>query len=158
MIDLNELDRLAELVESSNISELTLREGKARITIRRRDRTAPASAGMLVPYGYPAGADVETESPDDDDLYIDAGDFEDEEEASSTSWIAAPLVGIFHHIKPMTGIGAKIRPGQVVGEIAAMKIVSEIRAESEGRITDVLAEDGMAVEYGQALFEVEREP
>ena len=66
--------------------------------------------------------------------------------------LSSPMVGVFYHTEPPLPFAAEIKPGQVVGSIESMKLMNDVRAESAGRIADILIEDGAPVEYGQTLF------
>ena len=74
--------------------------------------------------------------------------------------IASPLVGVFYtapaedaeaFVKP----GDRVKKGQVVGIVEAMKLMNEITSDYDGVIRKVCAENAEAVEYGQPLFLVE---
>lgn len=70
-----------------------------------------------------------------------------------------PMVGIFYvsdteRGAPLVQAGDEVKKGQVIGIIEAMKLMNEIRAEYDGIITEVLAENGQIVEYGQPLFRI----
>ncbi len=52
-------------------------------------------------------------------------------------------------------IGAQVKEGETVCIIEAMKILNEIEADRSGTITQILCENGQAVEYGQPLFTIE---
>jgi acetyl-CoA carboxylase biotin carboxyl carrier protein len=74
--------------------------------------------------------------------------------------IKSPMVGTFYAsaepgAKPYAGVGQRVSKGQVVCIIEAMKIMNEIESEYDGVVTEVLAENGHAVEYGQVLFRVD---
>lgn len=73
--------------------------------------------------------------------------------------ITAPMVGTFYagaepEAEPFVKIGTKITEENVVCILEAMKLFTEIEAEVSGEITEILAEDGQLVEYGQPLFKV----
>ena len=51
-------------------------------------------------------------------------------------------------------VGSKIGSDSIVCIIEAMKVMNEIQAEMSGTVTEILVEDGEAVEYGQPLFKV----
>ena len=75
--------------------------------------------------------------------------------------IKSPMVGTFY-IAPSPGsdpfvkVGSVVRKGQTIAIIEAMKIMNEIEAEFDCRITSVLAEDGEPVEFDMPLFGVEK--
>ena len=140
-MDVAELERLIALMQHAQISELTLREGDSRVTLRKRQRTVSAA---LVVYGD-AGGDYVTEvemsepsppAPPEDITVI------------------APLVGVFRHNKPMVGLGAKVVEGQKIGTIQAVKLLTDLTAPTDGVVVDVFIEDGHPVEYGHTLFTI----
>ena len=70
------------------------------------------------------------------------------------------MVGTFYRsaspgAAPFIEIGQKVNEGDTLCIIEAMKILNEIESEKSGTITQVLAENGQAVEYGQPLFVIE---
>ena len=70
------------------------------------------------------------------------------------------MVGTFYRSatpggKPLVEVGDKVQAGQAVCIIEAMKIMNEIESDHAGTVTQVLVEDGRAVEFGQPLFIVE---
>lgn len=75
--------------------------------------------------------------------------------------INSPMVGTFYKApspgaSPFASVGQSIKKGDCVGIIEAMKIMNEIEAEFDCRIVKMLVEDGQPVEYGMALYEVEK--
>lgn len=75
--------------------------------------------------------------------------------------INSPMVGTFYKApspgaSPFASVGQSIKKGECVGIIEAMKIMNEIEAEFDCRIVKMLVEDGQPVEYGMALYEVEK--
>jgi acetyl-CoA carboxylase biotin carboxyl carrier protein len=74
--------------------------------------------------------------------------------------IKSPMVGTFYRAaspgaKPFVELGQKVAEGDPVCIIEAMKILNEIEAEVAGTVTQVLCENGQAVEFGQPLFVIE---
>ena len=74
--------------------------------------------------------------------------------------VKSPMVGTFYRSatpggSPFVEVGQKVNEGDVICIIEAMKILNEIEAEKSGTITQVLGENGQAVEYGQPLFVIE---
>lgn len=145
-MDLDELERLVDLVQSANIRELTLRQNDARVTIRKA--ASPVGSQALTP--YVEGFDLEDEV---EPLEQNAPPhpFEPEDQ---TVPILSPLVGVFRHTRPLVGLGARVKRGQKVGEIEAMKILNEVTASVNGKVVDLLVEDGQPVEYGQELYAI----
>ena len=77
-------------------------------------------------------------------------------EAAGT-FISSPFVGTFYRAPSpeapsFVDVGQAVRKGQVVCIVEAMKLMNEIEAESEGKIEEILVQNGEHVEYGQHLF------
>ena len=77
-------------------------------------------------------------------------------EAAGT-FISSPFVGTFYRAPSpeapsFVDVGQSVRKGQVVCIVEAMKLMNEIEAESEGKIEEILVQNGEHVEYGQHLF------
>jgi acetyl-CoA carboxylase biotin carboxyl carrier protein len=73
--------------------------------------------------------------------------------------IVSPMVGTFYHgaspdSPPFVDVGAAVNEDSVVCIIEAMKVMNEIKAETNGVIAEVLVENGKPVQFGQALFRV----
>ena len=73
--------------------------------------------------------------------------------------VASPLVGTFYsapspEAEAFVNVGDKVKKGQILGIIEAMKLMNEIESEYDGVIEAVLIEDGSVVEYGQPLFRI----
>ena len=73
--------------------------------------------------------------------------------------IKSPIVGTFYATpspdsEPYVEVGSKVTSQTIVCIIEAMKVMNEIKAETEGTIADILVKNGQAVEYGQVLFKV----
>jgi acetyl-CoA carboxylase biotin carboxyl carrier protein len=74
--------------------------------------------------------------------------------------IESPMVGTFYAAPspgadPFVREGDRVKAGQVLCVIEAMKLMNEIEAKLDGTILKVLVENGAAVEYGQPLFQIE---
>ena len=74
--------------------------------------------------------------------------------------VKSPMVGTFYRsaspgAKAFVEVGSQVKEGDTVCIIEAMKILNEIEAEHAGTVTQILAENGQAVEYGQPLFVLE---
>ena len=70
------------------------------------------------------------------------------------------MVGTFYRASspgnpPFVEVGQKVKEGDVLCIIEAMKILNEIEADKAGTIARILGENGQAVEYGQPLFVIE---
>ena len=71
----------------------------------------------------------------------------------------APMVGVFYdrpseNAMPFVSIGSKVKKGDVLCIIEAMKLMNEITAECDGEVVDICLENGQVVEFGQTLFKL----
>jgi oxaloacetate decarboxylase alpha subunit len=152
-IDLEIIKKLISLMDSSQISELDVELGKLKVRIRKG--SFPVSISMsreMVSSPLPA---------ENNPSFITK-----EEIPSLTSPksnlipIIAPMVGTFYRgaapdVAPYVEKGSSISPGQTICIIEAMKLMNEIQSEVQGKIVDILVDNGQPIEYGQPLFLVE---
>ncbi len=155
-MDTKIVQRLAEIMARHGLSELEIEEAGARVHLCRGGVVAAASAPLaspvmaVVPVSEPAAAaaaPVQSEAP------AASGS------ASSVTTITSPLVGTFYtasspEAEPFVHEGSVVTAGTTVCIIEAMKVMNEVKAESDGVITRVLLPNKSAVEYGTALFEM----
>ncbi len=82
-------------------------------------------------------------------------------EVDEGSFISSPFVGTFYRAPSpeapsFVEAGQSVRKGQVVCIVEAMKLMNEIEAEAEGKIEEILVQNGEHVEYGQHLFRLSK--
>jgi oxaloacetate decarboxylase alpha subunit len=144
----SESERLREIirvVQESGIGEVTIEDGELRVTVRSSDERADVPvAAVAVPtapvHEEPAGA-IEPLSGD-------------------VIRIESPMVGTFYRApqpdaSPFVEEGDAVEPGQTLCILEAMKLMNEVKAESEAIVRRICVENAAAVEYGQLLFELE---
>ncbi|TAN11036.1 MAG: acetyl-CoA carboxylase biotin carboxyl carrier protein [Burkholderiaceae bacterium] len=153
-MDLRKLKTLVDLVSESDISELeiTEAEGKVRIVKANPAVAAPAIAAAPMVLPVAAGAPIAQAAVPATPAAAAEGE--------SGFVVKSPMVGTFYRSasadgNPLVEIGQKVKEGDVLCIIEAMKIMNEINAEKAGTVTQVLSENGDAVEYGQPLFVIE---
>lgn len=150
-MDLRKLKTLIDLVSESGVAELEITEGDDRVKIVNRVGAAPVPAAAPVvpavtaPAAAPAVAVTATE--------VVAAPVAAEE----TRTINSPMVGTFYRApspgaKPFADIGQRVKAGDTVCIIEAMKLLNEIETEYDGVIKEILVENGQPVEFGQPLF------
>lgn len=149
---MSDIRTLAELVEKHGLTALDYAEGEAHIRIERTP--APVTAAVpAVPAApaAPAAAPAPAAEPVKDE---DAGaDF------NAAKMVLSPMVGVFYASPspsdpPFVTVGSKVKKGDVLCIIEAMKLMNEITAEEDGEIIDICAANGSVVEYGQILFKL----
>ena len=86
-----------------------------------------------------------------------AGDKIVQVQAPAGNIVKSPLVGTFYaapaeDAEPFVKVGDSVKEGQVLAIVEAMKLMNEIESDFAGTVTEILVENGEAVEYGQPLF------
>ena len=150
-MDLRKLKTLIDLVSDSNVSELeiTEAEGKVRI-VKSMGVAAPVVLQQAAPV---AAAPVSVAAAPVAEAPVVA-------EAAAGHAVKSPMVGTFYRSSspgsaPFIQIGSVVKEGDTLCIIEAMKILNEIESDKSGTVTQILCENGQAVEYGQPLFIVE---
>ncbi|MGC6606544.1 MAG: acetyl-CoA carboxylase biotin carboxyl carrier protein [Lentimonas sp.] len=148
-MDLKVIKQVVELMKRSELSEFELEEEgfKLRLTRKGAD-AAPQIIQAATPVAAAAPAASAAEAPAAAPV-----------EQSGISIIKSPMVGTFYTASSpespaFVKIGDKVGADTVVCIVEAMKVMNEIQAEMSGTITEVLIENGEAIEYGQPLFKV----
>ncbi|MGM9425714.1 acetyl-CoA carboxylase biotin carboxyl carrier protein [Hydrogenophaga sp. MI9] len=156
-MDLRKLKTLIDLVSESNVSELEITEAEGKVRIVK---SAPASAVAQVMAVAPA-APVLAAAPAAGEAAAAAPAAAPVVAAEPTGHIVkSPMVGTFYRAsspgaKPFAEVGQSIKEGETICIVEAMKILNEIECDKSGTITQILVENGQAVEYGQPLFVIE---
>ena len=149
------VDRLAGLLERSDVTELEVEAGGTGIILRKATApTAPASAAV------PSEAAGGGHAPDADVTAGRAGPAAPGPPAATRTAVMAPLTGIFYASPtpgspPFVEVGREVVVGQVIGLIEAMKLFNEIKSDKAGRVVRVVPENGALVKAKHPLIEVE---
>lgn len=156
-INFNELRELLDAISQTDITELTLKINDFELTVRKDSAVVTNTAVYSVPVANPAvtttavstvnSSQQETPSPETTPPMVDK------------NWVAitSPMVGTFYlapapNEPSFVEINDRIREGQTVCIIEAMKLMNEIEAEISGQIMEIVVENGEPVEYGQTLM------
>ena len=140
------IEEMLQLMESRGLVELELEHQGIRLRLKKAGH-APGPqlveyvSGMPQPIVPPPAA-------------------KPSEESTRRIVIKSPMVGTFYRAPapdapPFVEIGQELDTGQVVCIIEAMKLMNEIKADVSGRVVEILADNGDAVEFGQPLFALE---
>jgi len=148
-MDIRKIKKLIELLENSGLGEIEIKEGDDAIRISR------CSVGVQTMMAAPAAA-----AP----LPIAAAAVAPEEETTDAKTglpeghaVTSPMVGSFYaapspESKNFVEIGSKVKVGDTLCIIEAMKIFNEIESDKAGRIVAILKEPGDPTEFGEPLF------
>ncbi|MDO9164709.1 MAG: acetyl-CoA carboxylase biotin carboxyl carrier protein [Rhodoferax sp.] len=148
-MDLRKLKTLIDLVSESNVSELEITEAEGKVRIVKGGGAMVQHYAAPVAMPAPGAMPVQSAEPVAAPVPVVAG-----------HTVKSPMVGTFYRssspgAKAFVEVGDSIKAGETVCIIEAMKILNEIEADKSGTVTQILCENGQAVEYGQPLFVIE---
>ena len=149
-MDLRKLKTLIDLVSESNVSELEITEAEGKVRIVKGGG-AVVQQVMAAPM-MPAVAAAPVAAAPAADAAAPA--------AAQGHTVKSPMVGTFYRssapgAKSFVEVGSQVKEGDTLCIIEAMKILNEIEADKSGTVTQILGENGQAVEFGQPLFIIE---
>jgi acetyl-CoA carboxylase biotin carboxyl carrier protein len=144
-MDIRKIKKLIELLETSGIAELEIKEGEESVRISRQPLTvvqgvAPIAAPLAA---VPAAAAAPPVAED-----------------VSGHQVKSPMVGTFYGAAsptsgPFVTQGQQVNVGDTLCIIEAMKMMNQIEADKAGKIRSILVENGSPVEFDQVLFIIE---
>ncbi len=154
-MNIKQIKALAQILAQNDLSALEINEGETHIRLERTVAQPVAQAGavLVAPPMPAAAAQSAQEAPASAPVEDPGVDFNDVFEAKS------PLVGVFYAApspgaEPFVRVGSRVKKGDVLCIVEAMKLMNEIQAERDGEIVDICAHDGDVVEFGQTLFKL----
>ena len=143
-VDRERAERIREvvrIVQETGVGEITIEEDGMRVSVRRTVEEPLAPAAGLAPLPEPELPPI---APPDDAFVR----------------VESPMVGTFYRAPspgaaPFVSEGDPVAIGQTLCILEAMKLMNEVKAETEGIVRAIHAHNAEAVEYGQLLFELE---
>lgn len=146
-MDLQSVKELAQLMEDKGLTSLEVEEDGQHICLKKEIWVSTQMAPVIP--AAPTAASVVPTPPENNGIV----NFNDVTE------IKSPMVGTVYvapspDTDPYVQVGDKVKKGQVLCVIEAMKLMNEFTAPQSGEIVDICVEDGQLVEYGQCLFKI----
>jgi acetyl-CoA carboxylase biotin carboxyl carrier protein len=158
-VDISDLKEILRILEAQDITEFELEQDGVKLRVCRHAThpgapsvvthlPLPAAAASPVPSGAgpaPASAEAAVAAP--------------AEAAADGTVLKSPIVGTFYrspdpNAGPFVSVGDRVKVGQVLCIIEAMKLMNEIEAEMAGEVVKVHPENGQPVQYGDPLFTI----
>jgi len=144
-MDRKELDALLKLLRRHGVAEFTLEEKDVSVSVSFLGAgTVPvvAAAPLAAPPVAPSAAPASAPAP---------------RPAGDSRAVRAPIVGTFYRspapdAPPYVNVGDRVRKGQVVCIVEAMKLMNQIESDVDGVVLEILVENGAPVQFGQELF------
>lgn len=151
-MNFKEVEKLIDIFSKNSISSIFLKEGDFEIHLEKNAPVTQAPVSVVpvapsAPVAQAVSAPVAQESTSASE--------------QSGTFIESPMVGTFYrcpapNAAPYVNVGDKIKKGQIIGIVEAMKIMNEIEAEFDCKIVEIVANDAQPVEFGSKLIKVEK--
>jgi acetyl-CoA carboxylase biotin carboxyl carrier protein len=149
-MDMKQIKALLQEFDASTLSKLKITQDAFSIELEKNIGVVAAPmiaapvAAAPVAVAAPAAVEAAVSAP------VHTGDM-----------IVSPMVGTFYgspspDSAPFVKVGDRVKKGQVIGILEAMKIMNELEAEFDCKIVSILVSDAQAVEYDMPLFAVEK--
>jgi len=157
-MNIDKLKRIIAVLKEENLDEIEVRSLFSSIRIARRK-----AAGLQGSAGSTAAARADNAGDAWEDRAKGRGGEGDlspegeDAEYEGLEKMLSPMVGTFYRAsdpgdEPYVSVGKRVKKGDIICIIEAMKLMNEIEAECDGVIEKILVENSQPVEYGQVLF------
>lgn len=166
-MEYNHILELIKTVSESNLTNFHYEEGNVKIHMSSGDvvmmdpgftttvAQAPVNAEAIAPAVQSVAAEAVVQPVSEEASVADK-----KSAVANGKTINSPLVGTFYaapseDAEPFVKVGDRVKKGQIIAIVEAMKLMNEIESEYDGVITEILVDNASGVEYGEALFVVE---
>ena len=144
-MQIEEIIKLIETVSKSDVDTLNYATDAEKIVIKKNKTKLVAGEVQAVPVAQ--------------SVSFEASNTEEDVSAKGHT-ITSPLVGTFYSspspdAPSFVNVGDRVKKGQVIGIIEAMKLMNELESDFDGVVKEVLVKDETVVEFGQPLFILE---
>ena len=155
-MEYNNLLELIKTVSESNISGFQYEDGDTRIVIATGENTLPGLGGDS---GKAMAGKVSENSETVMSEVSVSKATQQEQNTVTGNIIKSPLVGTFYtapaeDAEAFVQVGDRVKKGQTLALVEAMKLMNDIESEYEGVVSEVFVKNGDMVEYGQPLFAI----
>jgi acetyl-CoA carboxylase biotin carboxyl carrier protein len=161
-----DIDNLFKLMEQHDVAEVTLRDGKIEVEVKRKHEPVVMSPGTVIAgsmesiNGVQEVRTAEAAAPEVPNKAADPSPPVEKTAADDYHSIEAPLVGTFYRSPspdsdPFVEVGTKVKKGQTLCIVEAMKSMNEIPSDVSGIVREICVENSDMVEFEQVLFKIE---
>lgn len=163
-MNIQDIKELARVMQETGLTSLHVTEGALDIHMERK---GSAVVEPVQPVTVPAAAVEQPAAPaaPQQAAVENQPQIQNEAPVGSTidfnhiTEVKSPMVGVFYaapspDAQPFVQVGSKVKKGDVLCIIEAMKLMNDVVAEEDGEIVEICAENGALVEFGQTLFKI----
>jgi acetyl-CoA carboxylase biotin carboxyl carrier protein len=170
-LDFNEIRQLLVTIAQTDIAEVTLKNNDFQLTVRKAvsfaNQFSPntVTTPTLAPVNITSQpVSILTSEPANTHSVETANQSSSNGPAITPKWVevTSPMVGTFYRASapgeaPFVEVGDRVRQGQTVCIIEAMKLMNEIEAEVSGQVMEILLDNGQPLEYGQPVMRINQD-
>ena len=156
-MDSNRLAEIADVMEDRGLTRVRVEEpdGTA-VELERASAAQPVAVPMPMPGAMAAPVAAPTVAPAAPELAAQAPAATPEPKGTE---VTAPMVGVFYAApapgdEPFVRVGSKVKAGETLCIIEAMKVLNEVTAEADGEVLEICVADGDLVEFGSCLMRI----
>jgi acetyl-CoA carboxylase biotin carboxyl carrier protein len=158
-MNIKNIRQLAQIMESSGLTAIEVFEGDSKLRLEKNissaaiNKNEPAANECVAPNAPIVPKIAEERVREISDFSERAVDF------NKITEVKSPMVGVFYaapseSAEPYVKVGSKVKKGDVLCIIEAMKVMNEIICETDGEIVDICVENAQVVEFSQILFKI----
>jgi acetyl-CoA carboxylase biotin carboxyl carrier protein len=153
---MEDVKKLVQLLERSDVTHIEWERGAEKVVLKRGNSVgAPAPAAPVV-HAAPVSAPVPAPAPA---AAAPAPKAEAKPADKPGVLVNSPFVGTFYRAPspespPFVDVGAKVKKGQTLCIVEAMKLMNEIESEVDGTVAEILVQNATPVEFGEPLFRI----
>jgi acetyl-CoA carboxylase biotin carboxyl carrier protein len=148
-VDIRKIKKLIELLESSSLTELEIHEGEESVKLSRHLQNVMAAPVLAAPQAASSPVVAAANVPAEPTSSVAT--------AEDGNTQRSPMVGTFYSAaspdaEPFVKIGQKVKEGEALCVVEAMKMFNQIESEFSGTVTKILVENGQPIEFDEPLF------
>ena len=148
--DIKDVKALAKILTDSGLTALEIDEGGSKIRLERTVTTVATASVAETTFTAPPEKPIKSAQKSVDGSTIDFNKIIE---------VTSPMIGIFYAAaspssEPFVSIGSRVKKGDILCIIEAMKVMNEIISDRDGEIVDVCVSNGQVVEFSQVLFKI----
>ncbi len=142
-MDLRKIKKLIEMLQESDLNEIEVKEGEESVRINRKKGDVEIPQQIVSPQVQSKEIVENVDEPEE-----------------NLSFIQSPMVGTFYRSPapgkpPFVEIGQRVKKGDTICIIEAMKMMNQVKSEFDGKIVDIKVENGQPVEFNELLVSIE---
>ena len=142
-MDLRKIKKLIEMLQESDLNEIEVKEGEESVRINRKKGDVEIPQQIVAPQVQSKEIVENVDEPEE-----------------NLSFIQSPMVGTFYRSPapgkpPFVEIGQRVKKGDTICIIEAMKMMNQVKSEFDRKIVDIKVENGQPVEFNESLVSIE---